>query len=62
MTCPPQINTYVIVGKKQDTEKGKGNTMMHAIWLLWLAKGMSQDEARSSSEEIKPVAFCTVEL
>ena len=30
--------------------------------LLWLAKGMSQDEATSNSEEIKPVALSIIEL
>ena len=36
--------------------------MMLAMYLMWLAKGTSQDEVMSSSEEIKPVSLSIVEL
>ena len=38
-------------------EKGivdKGCILMQALWLLWLEKGMSQDETILSNEEIWP--------
>ena len=31
--------------------------MMCALYILWLAKCMSQDKATSNSEKIKPVAL-----
>jgi len=36
--------------------------MMQALELLWLAKGMSRDEATLNSEEIKAVAIAITEL
>jgi len=45
------------VGKKEDTEEDKGSTMIYAIKLLRLVKGMPWDEVMSSSEEIRSVAL-----
>ena len=36
--------------------------MICVLHILWLAKGMSWEEAMSISEEIKPVALSIVEL
>jgi len=52
----------VLSVKSTGTKEDKGITMMLAMWLLWLAKGTSQDEAMLSSEESKPVALSIVEL
>jgi len=56
--------TYAVVGKKQDTEVDKGSTMMHAMYVAATVgkKVCLKDKATSSSEEIKPIVLCIVEL
>ena len=44
------------------TKLSFGRTMMQALELLWLVKGMSLDEAMLNSEEIKPVAIAIIKL
>ena len=39
-----------------------GRTMMQALELLRLVKGMSPNEATLNSEEIKPLAIASIEL
>jgi len=47
--------------KRTGTKEDKGNTMMLLCGYCSWGKGMSRDEAMSSSEEIKPVALSIVE-
>ena len=62
-----QIVTYAITlgeknGAHRRTKASFGRTMMQALELLWLAKGMSRDKAMSNSEEIKSVAIVIIVL
>ena len=42
--------------------ENKDKSMMHALYVLWYAKGMSSDEATSNSEKIKLIALTIIEL
>jgi len=57
---PPQINTYAVVRKEERTQR-RAKVAPLCSCCGW-QKGMSQNEMTSSSEKIKPVALCIVEL
>ena len=47
----------------RNTKQDKGKkSMICALYVLWLAKSKSRDEATLNSEKIKPVALSIVEL
>ena len=43
-------------------KEDKGKSMMHALYVLRYTKGMSQDEATSNSDKIKPITLAVIEF
>ena len=48
--------------RKWDTKEDKGKSMMHVLYILRYAKGMSWDEATLNSKKIKSIALAIIEL
>jgi len=50
----PQINTSTVVKKGNGTERRQGKSMMHTLYILWMAKSTSLAEATSYGEKMSP--------
>ena len=57
-----KLTPFVVRQDEWDTKENTGKSMKNALYILRCAKGISQAEATSNSEQNKPIALAIIKI